>query len=106
MAGRETALVPITRAGYLMDAAPKDPSGKDAWWDQQGAVLLRLMLHAAALVHAPITDVAVWVADPEAPAPMAILAGHPAAAPGWAAELAAMLGHDGDDLQNDTPRAR
>ena len=100
VAGCETAQGAITRAGYMMDAAPRDPSGRDAWWDRQGAVLLRLMLHAAALVRAPITDVAAWVADPHSPEPLAVLAGHPAAAPGWAADLASMLAHDGEYVQN------
>jgi type IV secretory pathway TraG/TraD family ATPase VirD4 len=84
----------------MMEACPKDPGGKDAWWDRQGAVLLRLMLHAGALVQAPITAVATWVADPRSAPALAILQGHPAAAPGWAHDLAAMLDHDGEYVQN------
>lgn len=90
----------ISRAGYMMAAAPKDTSGRDAWWDAQGARLLRLMLHAGALAGASMTDVARWCAGPAATEPATILAEYPLAAPGWAAELDAITEHDGDYTAN------
>lgn len=80
----------MRRAGDLMAAAPKDSSGRDAWWDAKGAELLRLMLHAAAVTGASMADAWAWVRDPSAPEPVAALCS-PLAAPGWAEELAAML---------------
>ena len=95
--GCETAAGAIARAGYLMDAAPRDTSGRDAWWDAQGAILLRLMMHAGALVGASMMDVGRWVRDPLSAEPGAILAAHPLAAPGWEDELAAITGHAADE---------
>jgi type IV secretion system protein VirD4 len=89
VSGCENPAVAIQRAGYLMDAAPRDPGGKDAWWDAKGAELLRLMLHAAALAGATMHQVAAWVHDPAHPDPAAILAGQ-FAAPGWDRKLAAL----------------
>lgn len=96
--GCEHPAAAIERAGYLMNAAPKDQGGKDAWWDGRGHVLLRLMLHAAALGGCTMADAAAWVRDPLAPLPHAILGGHRSAAPGWARELAAMTEAGGDML--------
>lgn len=83
----------IQRAGYLMDAAPRDKSGKDAWWDAKGAELLRLMLHAAAIAGASMHQVRAWIADPGHPDPAAILASE-YAAPGWGHKLAALAASD------------
>lgn len=100
--GCETAAGAILRAGYMMDAAPKDSTGKDAWWDAQGARLLRWMLHAGSLAGASMTEVARWVADPLSTEPASILADYREAAPGWADELAALAerSDDGDYIQN------
>lgn len=83
----------LRRAGDLMHAAPKDSSGKDAWWDAKGADLLRLMLHAAAVAGASMYEAAAWVRDPSDPDAMGALAS-PLATPGWAAELAGLLAAD------------
>jgi len=91
VSGCENPAIAIQRAGYLMDAAPRDPGGKDAWWDAKGAELLRLMLHAAAISGATMHQVVAWVHDPAHPDPAAILASE-FAAPGWDRKLAAMTG--------------
>ena len=82
--------VAMEHAGYLMDAAPHDKGGKDAYWQGRGHELLRIMMHAAALGGATMREVAEWVRDPDATEPMAILTDDPDAAPGWATELAAL----------------
>ena len=90
VSGCDNPATAITRAGYLMDAAPHDKGGKDAYWDAKGAELLRLMLHAAAIAGASMYQVAAWVRHPESRDPASILAGQPAA-PGWDHALAAIL---------------
>jgi type IV secretion system protein VirD4 len=95
----------IESAGYLVHAAPSD-KGKDAHWDAAGCDLLRLMMHAAAIVGASMRDVAAWVRDPASKEPLTILAGHPYAAPGWAHELAEMTASPGDYLSGVIASAR
>ena len=95
--GCTSPAIAIERAGYLMAAAPKDSSGKDAWWDAKGAELLRLMLHAAALGGAAMHEVAAWVRDPMSREPASILAGE-FAAPGWERALA-MIADDSDQMR-------
>ena len=73
--------VAMEHAGYLMDAAPHDKGGKDAYWQGRGHELLRIMMHAAALGGATMREVAEWVRDPDATEPMAILTDDPDAAP-------------------------
>jgi hypothetical protein len=97
VSGCENPAVAIQRAGYLMDAAPRDTSGKDAWWDHKGAELLRLMLHAAALGNATMHEVCAWVRDPASRDPASILAGE-FAAPGWDCKLAAMAADESEQL--------
>lgn len=97
LSGCAHPMLAIERAGYLMDAAPKDTSGKDAWWDHQGGELLRLMMHAGALAGATLRDVAAWVRDPSTGEPVSVLYGSPGAAVGWAGELAAICDQAGDD---------
>jgi type IV secretory pathway TraG/TraD family ATPase VirD4 len=87
----------MRRAGDLMHAAPRDSSGKDAWWDAKGAELLRLMLHAAAVAGLAMADAAAWVRDPSSVWPAKALSS-PAAAPGWADELAAIAASDETQL--------
>ena len=96
--GCESPAIAIERAGYLMAAAPKDSSGKDAWWDAKGAELLRLMLHAAALGGASMREVCGWVSDPLSREPASILAGE-FAAPGWDHNLAAVADGDADQVR-------
>jgi type IV secretory pathway TraG/TraD family ATPase VirD4 len=94
----------MRRAGDLMHAAPKDSSGRDAWWDARGAELLRLMLHAAAVAGESMYEAAAWVRDPAAPEAIAALSS-PLAAPGWAHELAALLAADETQLAGITASA-
>lgn len=94
----------MRRAGDLMHAAPKDSSGKDAWWDAKGAELLRLMLHAAAVARLSMADCAAWVRDPADPAAMDALSS-PLAEPGWAHELASILAADETQLNGITASA-
>jgi len=90
--GCETAAGAITAAGYLVAAAPQDDNA--AFWMQQAHDLLRLMMHAAALDGATITDVRDWVGDLSSLDALTILDNHPLAVPGWANELAAILMSD------------
>ena len=78
--------IAIESAGYLQHAAPSDSGGKDAHWDQRGAELLRLAMHAAALAGATMREVCAWVRDPSSPDFTDALCS-PAAAEGWAAKL-------------------
>lgn len=77
------------RAGYLMAGAAGDGRLEEA------GVLLRLLLHAAALSGGSIYDVYSWALQlrhaqvPEAP--YNVLRTHPDAAPGWALQLAGAL---------------
>jgi type IV secretion system protein VirD4 len=88
--GCENPAKAMQRAGYLMDAAPKDKSGKDAWWDHQSKTYLQYLLHAAALAGRTIWDVRHWASGVLADsAPVDALA-HAAAAPGWGRELLLM----------------
>jgi type IV secretory pathway TraG/TraD family ATPase VirD4 len=90
--GCENPAVAMQRAGYLINAAPKDSSGKDAWWDHQSKTFLQYLLHAAALIPgATIWEVRRWAAAVLAdPTPLRVLATHANAAPGWGDEIAAM----------------
>ena len=87
----------IEAAGYLMAAAPKDPGGKDAWWDARGHELLRIMMHAAALGGHTMREAAAWVRNPAATEPRAILADL-GGAEGWAGELDAICALDEQQL--------
>ena len=92
--GCQTAAGAITAAGYLVAAAPQDKD-KDAYWMQQAHDLLRLLMHAAILGGATISDVRAWAGDLSSMEPLAILDNHPMAIPGWADELAAIQMSDG-----------
>jgi hypothetical protein len=98
VAGCEDPQVAIRRAGDLMAASPRDPSGKDAWHEDRGAKLLRYMLHAAAVDGASMHEVTAWVHDPLSAEPMSILESAAAAWPGWDAKLAALLSGDEENL--------
>jgi type IV secretion system protein VirD4 len=81
--------IAIESAGYLQHAAPSDKGGKDAHWDQRGAELLRLAMHAAAIAGGDMRHVAAWVRSPADPQFAAALC-LPSAAGGWAHKLAAL----------------
>lgn len=89
LAGCHIPQIAIESAGYLQHAAPSDKGGKDAHWDQRGAELLRLAMHAAAIAGASMREVAAWVREPSSPEFAGALC-HPAAAEGWAGKLGAL----------------
>jgi len=68
------------RAKQLADAlagATRKPEARgDAFFDPSGAALVANLLRAAALGRRPITDVLLWVADPDDPAPVTLLRAH------------------------------
>ena len=80
----------MRRAGDLMDAAPHDPSGKDAHWDANSKRMLQFLLKAAALLPGgDILTVQGWAADPLGAGKAAeVLGRHD---PGWGAALVAMV---------------
>jgi type IV secretion system protein VirD4 len=94
VAGCEDMRIAMRRAADFMAASPRDPSGKDRWHENRGAGLLRIMLHAAALAHGSMRDVAAWVADPHREEPMKYLT--EAKSFEWAEKLAALCEQDGD----------
>jgi len=96
--------VAMRRAGDLIAAAPRDPSGRDAHWDALSKDLLQFLLRAAALDRgADLRAVRFWASSPAAAAGAAEILKHaPAAAGGtghddWAARLAGMLLHARED---------
>ena len=105
--GCQTAQGASAAAGYLVAAAPQDEA-KDGFWMAQAHDLLRLLMHAAILGGATIGDVRAWAGDWSNLEALAILDNHPAAAPGWADELAAILlpGDDADAQKSVQSTAR
>ena len=86
-ADRQTAM---RRAGDMMEAAPHDPSGKDAHWDALSKEMLQYLLKAAALLHGGnILTVQEWASSPLTAGKAAeILGQHD---PGWGGALVAMI---------------
>ena len=79
----------MRRAGDFMEAAPHDPSGKDAHWDGLSKRMLQYLLKAAALLGEDITAVQAWADNPmQAGQAAAALAEHD---PKWGAGLVAMV---------------
>jgi hypothetical protein len=95
LAGCDDPRMAMEAAGALMHAAPRDPGGKDAWWDHQSKTLLQYLMHAAALTPgATMRDVRQAAAGLVGDGGRAYdtLARHPLAAPGWAAEYGVIAG--------------
>lgn len=88
--GCEDRRTAMRRAGDMMAAAPHDPSGKDAHWDDLSKRMLQFLLKAAALLPgADLLTVQGWAADPLGAGKAAeTLARHD---PGWGAALVAMV---------------
>jgi len=85
LTGCDTAEGAIANAGILMNSVPKDANS--ATWHDWGFQLLRLAMHAAALVPGyTILDARYWVQNPSDPGFAKALAS-PFAAPGWDEEL-------------------
>lgn len=84
----ENPSLAIERAGYLIEAGPKAEGTQNAtFWNGKAFVLMRLMLHAAALDGADAATCHLWVSNPYLPRPLEVLDTHPHAATGWADEL-------------------
>jgi len=97
LAGCHIPQIAIESAGYLQHAAPSDKDGRDAHWDQRGAELLRLAMHAAAVAGGDMRHVAEWVRDPASPQFAAALC-LPSAAEGWGRKLAMIRDTAGETL--------
>ena len=93
--GCDDPVTAMRRAGDLMAASSRDPSGRDAWHEDRGAELIYYMLRAAAFVGGSMRDVYAWVLDPLNRVPMVILESR---APDWAAGLAGLISDAGDQL--------
>ena len=78
----------IERAGYLIEAGPKAEGTQNAtFWVGKAFVLMRIMLHAAALDGTDLATCHLWVSNPYLPRPLEVLDTNPLAAAGWADEL-------------------
>ena len=88
--GCEVRQTAMRRAGDLMDAAPHDPSGKDAHWDALSKEMLQYLLKAAALLDgANILTVQEWASNPLTAGKAAeVLGQHD---PGWGRGLVSMV---------------
>lgn len=95
--GCEDTETAMRRAGDLMAASPRDPSGRDMWYEDRGAQLIQYMLRAAAAVGVSMREVNAWVRDPESMTPMVILQ---TCEPAWAAELLTLISGEGDSLSH------
>lgn len=104
VAGCEDPVIAMRRSGALMDASPKDPGGKDKWHEDRGARLLRMALHAAALVGQNMYAVRAWCQDPNEPEFLKALQMSQTAVD-WDAGLMALCSQDGDFLASATTSA-
>lgn len=96
--GCEDPLIAINRARALaagtgLQQGDGGSAGQD-YWQQMVAAVLRSYLHAAALTGRSVGDILAWASRPTDPTPVRILKSEPAAAGGWAEELAAQAGAD------------
>src|ERR1035441_7870762 len=87
--GCEIRRTAMRRAGDLMAAAPHDPSGKDAHWDDLSKRMLQFLLKAAALLGADIVTVQEWASNPMGAGKAAEALGQHD--PGWGNALVAMV---------------
>ena len=91
LAGCEDPRMAMESAGALLNAAPKDATGKDDYWDHQSKVMLQLLLHAAALTPGmDIFQVRDWAGDPLR-AEEAVHVLQRTGAPGWADRLVSLV---------------
>jgi type IV secretion system protein VirD4 len=90
--GCEDPRTAMESAGALMHAAPRDTSGRDAYWDHQSKVMMQLLLHAAALTPgSDIFQVRDWAYNPEWQE-KAVDVLYARGAPGWADRLRGLVG--------------
>ncbi|MDA8265614.1 MAG: TraM recognition domain-containing protein [Actinomycetota bacterium] len=85
VAGCEDPATAIRRAGGFLSGGAAN--AQEQFWHDKGEMILRCMLHAAALDGRTIADVRSWMANVSERAPDRILSSHPDAAPGWGDEL-------------------
>ena len=89
--GCDDPLVAISRARSLAAAAKfgVGTTTNGDYWQSMTEAVVRCYLHAAALTGRPARELLLWTSQPADPTPVRILRNDPAAAPGWAEELAA-----------------
>lgn len=95
--GCEDPLTAMIRATGLAAATGLGSGGVESggFWEGKTRTALQALLHAAALDNRPPADLFRWTLDPAAAAEaVAILAGSPDAATGWADSLNAMIDSD------------
>jgi len=86
IAGCEDPATAIRRANSFIAGADAGLASEPFWQDK-ASMVLRCMLHAAALEDRNIADVRMWMSNSADRSPDGILAKHPDAAPGWGDEL-------------------
>lgn len=87
-------LTAILRGRALAEGAKLAALRDGEFWNAMAQAVVRCYLHAADLDGLPVREVLAWVSRPADPAPVRILRSHPAAAVGWADELAAQSSAD------------
>lgn len=95
--GCQDPLTAMIRAAGLAAATGLSSGGVDSggFWEGKTRTALQALLHAAALDGRQPAELFRWTLDPSAAAEaVAILAGHPRAATGWADSLDAMIDAD------------
>lgn len=95
--GCEEPLTAMIRATGLASATGLSTGGVESggFWEGKTRTALQALLHAAALDDRPPRELFTWTLSPAAAADaVAILAGHPGAAPGWADSLESMIHAD------------
>ena len=95
--GCEEPLTAMIRATGLASATGMSRGGVEdgGFWEGKARIVLQGLLHAAALDHRTPSELFRWTLDPSAAAEaVAILTSNPAAAPGWAESLGAVIESD------------
>lgn len=91
--GAQTAMI---RAEALVADAGRSGMENGSFWRTQAVSVVRCLLHAAALDGRPASDLYRWSHSAgAAKEAVSVLAGHPAATPGWERALDAVIGTDG-----------
>lgn len=87
VAGCEDVREATVRAAAMVAAKPLSGARNAGFFEGASEVVLRCLLHAAALEGLTMREVLRWARDFDDEQPFAILREHPGAAPGWDAEL-------------------
>lgn len=99
IAGCEVAEVAMRRAEALMAGTDTTNVANGGFWKASGTMLLRCVLHAAALEGASVTEARRWVADPTDEDFTEILDRSETAA-GWLADASLLSAQAGETLQS------